>query len=321
MKLDSMVQLALDAATNLLPDFRPSAEQVRQSIKCVVLPGWLGERAVVVKKVVAPEPLWSWYLHREAELYQRFRTTPPPVAAPALIAADTSRQVMVLERAPGEPIAFKRHDVQKLDRPTCEALLAARRSIADWSAGLELAPRSAPDAASVAMMRSRLLEDPSAPLQWFTEGIARSATLKLISDEHAQMLEAALVAHPTIRFAHGDLLLRNVIRADDGKLTLIDWECAGAHPEGWDAALLWVWMPEWARQSLRDDFEREGEGAACAFLACVAFALLRELKFRSSRSKRDVVIERLNKDLNRVLSELARMNKPRRTRKHLTVRS
>jgi aminoglycoside phosphotransferase (APT) family kinase protein len=44
--------------------------------------------------------------------------------------------------------------------------------------------------------------------------------------------------HRTLHFAHGDLVPRNVLRADE-VMTLIDWEWAGLHPRGYDEAFLW----------------------------------------------------------------------------------
>jgi hypothetical protein len=44
---------------------------------------------------------------------------------------------------------------------------------------------------------------------------------------------------PRLRFAHGDITARNVLRDATGELVLIDWEWAGLYPEGYDLAFLW----------------------------------------------------------------------------------
>ncbi len=66
--------------------------------------------------------------------------------------------------------------------------------------------------------------------------------------------------------------LRNALLDASGALALVDWECAGEHAEAWDAALLWVFAPDWVRERLAAGYGSEGASRA-AFLACVAFAL------------------------------------------------
>lgn len=41
-----------------------------------------------------------------------------------------------------------------------------------------------------------------------------------------------------LRFAHGDLIARNVLRSPSGPM-VIDWEWAGLYPHGYDLAVLW----------------------------------------------------------------------------------
>jgi thiamine kinase-like enzyme len=119
---------------------------------------------------------------------------------------------------------------------------------------------------------------------------------------------AAVRGCPALAFAHGDLLLRNLVR-DGGDVAWIDWECAGAHPRDWDLALLWVGLPADVRPRVeavvRDDASSTGRWAA--FLAGVAFALAREIKFRVfsfRRPRTDAVVARLEDTLADVLARL-----------------
>ena len=109
-----------------------------------------------------------------------------------------------------------------------------------------------------AQLRARLLEDPTAPT-WIADGAARCGLPARVVD--------AIRALP-VAFAHGDLLLRNVVAdADGGELGFVDWECAGPYPAGWDRALLWTQLGPASRAHL------------AAPPALCAFALAREIRF------------------------------------------
>jgi thiamine kinase-like enzyme len=60
--------------------------------------------------------------------------------------------------------------------------------------------------------------------------------------DHRQTEDLLVLANRTrarLRFAHGDITARNVMRAPDGNVVLIDWEWAGLYPDGYDLAFLW----------------------------------------------------------------------------------
>lgn len=72
--------------------------------------------------------------------------------------------------------------------------------------------------------------------------LARGAGL--LTDAQAGHLTAlAARYHRRLRFAHGDLTARNVLRTAAG-LTLIDWEWAGLYPPGYELAFLWYSLVE-----------------------------------------------------------------------------
>jgi hypothetical protein len=244
------------------------------------------------------------------------------VRVPRLVAA--SDALLVLERMPGQPLAPRRHDsrIERIEPSTWAALLLAREALRRWSpVGLTLPPPGGP---ATALMRRRMLEDPSAPVAWIAEGIGCLHSAGLLDDREAETMCRALASHPATCFSHGDLLLRNVLREPSGGLALVDWECAGLHAEAWDAALLWVFAPSWARERLAADHSASGASRA-AFLACVAFALTREMFYRRRRrpatqpdgsrwagplprrrprDAEDAVTRRLSGDRSSVLTEL-----------------
>ncbi len=219
-------------------------------------------------------------MRREIAIYSAFSKTRLPVRVPKMLAADDERGFIVLERIDGKPLAYRRHVVPK-DRPTWDALIATARAIRSITCTVDVAPT----ADDTRAMRARLLEDPTAPTEWISSGLLECAKRGLLARDVAARLAKDVKGAV---FQHGDLLLRNVIGSDAG-LVLVDWECAGPHAEGWDAALLSVFAPQWARAPLSDGLD------AASFHACFVFALLREIVFR--RGKHDEITARLEDEL------------------------
>jgi hypothetical protein len=300
---------ALEQARNLLPELRAAPGPVRRSLKCIAIPAAIGTRQVVVKVLVRSNPVWRWYFERERAIYEQFeRAAPPldPVQVPRLVAH--SGEFLVIDRMPGEPLARWRHDAGtvQLDSGTWEALVGARERLSRWVPAGGFGPRHAPGGALVAAMRRRLLEDPSEPVGWIAHGIERlrRPSPAMLDAQDAERMVHALSEHPATCSSHGDLLLRNVLSGGGGRLSLVDWECAGEHAEAWDPALLWVFAPEWARRRLEMEPMARPESWR-AFLSCVAFALSREVFYRSAQGRGlDPVAGRLLRDRERVLAEL-----------------
>ncbi len=251
---------------------------VRRSIKCVLEPCEFRGRAAIRKRLEKTAPPWRFYMRREIALYEVFAKTNLPVRVPKMLAHDSDRGFIVLERIEGKPLAPARHEVPS-DRATWDELVAIARAIRTMRAKIDVKPNEE----DVRAMRSRLLEDPTSP--WIADGLVECARRKLIDERVAKKLANDL-KRPV--FAHGDLLLRNVLRDHRG-LVVVDWECAGAHAEGWDAALLSVFAPPFARTALAEGID------APSFRACYVFALLREIVFR--RGKDDAISARLEEDL------------------------
>lgn len=280
-------------------------------MKCVVAPARLDGRPVVVKALVSRASPWRFMLAHERAIHEALARAPsalPTIAVPRIAAeVPVDADLLVFERAPGDPLVTRRHDTRaQIAKAAWAALLDARRALHASSEALvcaaDAAARAAPSPSDTAAMRRRWLEDPTSRGAWIVEGTARLGARGFLSAADASLVERALRAHPAVAFAHGDLLLRNVLRADDGRLSLVDWECAGAHHEAWDAATLWISAPEWVRNALRED--HAGDAARAALLACVAFALAREIAYRRRVRARGVVDASLAADLADALREL-----------------
>ncbi len=258
--------------------------KVRRSIKCVLEPCRFRGRAAIRKRLERTTPPWRFYMRREIALYRELAKLDMPVRAPEMLDADADGGFIILERIDGEPLATRRHVVPK-DRPTWEALAEIARAIRSIRCAIDVAPT----AEDVRAMRRRLLEDPSSPTGWITEGLHECARRSLIDSELAARLARDVKGSV---FQHGDLLPRNVIR-DAAGLVVVDWECAGPHAEGWDAALLSVFAPPWARAPLAEGLD------AASLHACFVFALLREIAFR--RGKDDPITLGLEQELARAV--------------------
>lgn len=153
-------------------------------------------------------------------------------------------------------------------------IVAMRAALAGWSG-------TAPAAPSTGVLRSqlrkRLLEDPTAPVEWIRHGIELSAPRGGVTEEQAARLDDAIAAHCPVAFGHGDMLLRNFV--GDG---LVDWECAGPHIHDWDLALLWTQLAVPSRAHVEAMIEPGPRTQA--FRALCAFALLREIRFEQAFS-------------------------------------
>ncbi len=258
---------------------------MRRSIKCVIEPCRFRGHDAVAKKLERTTPPWRFYMRREIAIYRAFSTLELPVRVPRMLAADAERGFIILERIEGKPLAHRRHVVPE-DRPTWQTLIAIARAIRTITCRVTVAPTREDTRA----MRARLLEDPTAPTEWVASGLVECAKRGLLAQSVAARLAKNVKGEV---FQHGDLLLRNVVRSATG-LVVVDWECAGPHAEGWDAALLSVFAPTWARAELSAGLD------AASFHACFVFALLREIVFR--RGKVDEISAHLEDQLERALA-------------------
>jgi hypothetical protein len=251
------------------------ARHLATSVKCTLFAATLDGAPVVVKALRRDVAPWRWYFARELAVVGAFARSPPPVAAPRLVAADLAAGVAVLTRLDGEALSRGRFVAGPLPAPTLAALLDRVVALARWGEGLTLAT-AAPPAADAAAVRERLLEDPTAPGRWCADTLARAAAAGAIPGGLAARAAEALPA--AVDFAHGDLLPRNVL-AREGEVALVDWECAGAFTRGWDLAQLWAALPASQRPAAEEAAGALGLTAR-GFAAVALVALARERFYR-----------------------------------------
>ena len=243
-------------------------EPLGRSLKCRVYSGRFRGSEVIAKVLEHEDPVWRWYFEREVAALPLLA----PIGAPDLIAVDRDAGVLVAERHRGAPLARNR-----AAGPIDDAVIDRALAIGDAAAAIDLSSINSPPSPEVReTMRSRLLEDPTAPLGWFTEGVDRCVALGLIDRARADRIAAAIESGGAV-CQHGDLLPRNVL-VDGDAVALIDWECAGDHARDWDRALLWANVDAAGRSRIEGSIGADPERNR-GFRAMCAFALAREVKF------------------------------------------
>ena len=266
-----------DRVHAVCPAFKPEGGIARTS-KSRLIRGLLAGKAVVAKVIMGNAPVWHWLLAREIALYKHFGTMTPPVRVPRLVAADAAAGVLVMEHLAGRRLAAGRYANQLLKPTKVRILLDALDALASWNPG-PMATQPAPDINDV---RARMLPDPTAPLGWYRDAIERCRDRSLLSAAAAQWIHRVLDRHPLVAFAHGDLLLRNVLWDADGP-AFVDWEDAGMHPACWDLALLWVGLEAGGREIVENRAIALPEPRRELFAAGRLLAVARELYIRRYR--------------------------------------
>jgi hypothetical protein len=262
------------------PGFTASGAPFRTA-KCLLTYGQYDGRPAIAKLTGPRDGPWRWYFDRELALYRAFAREPAPVRVAALLASDEVEGVMVFEWLMGECMCETRAARRSLGPALLEAVLDSLDRFATLSLDDPRWPAIAPDAAVTRALRDRLLEDPSAPIEWVCEGLALSGRRGLLPERSALRAVERVRAHPVARASHGDFLLRNVMATADD-VAWIDLECAGAHAVGWDLALLWVNVVAEDRAAIERRVERLGSiEAERAWAACALFAIARERLYRA----------------------------------------
>ena len=266
--------------------------------KSELLWGEVASVPVVAKRLVKSNPVWEWYLERELAMYRAFAAHPPGVRVPRLVAGE--RDLIVIERLIGEPLATKRRPFAALPIRTIAALIAMHDQLAAWPG---TPPAVAPSPRVRAQLRERLLEDPTDSM-WIREGLQRCGRRGILEEKLARQLDDAVAAHSPVAFGHGDLLLRNVVCDEDDDLGFVDWECAGSYVRDWDLALLWTQLAPAARTIVEDAVRGNGMRWR-AFLGLVVFALAREIRFRQAFDQHAEVAD-LRAEIDEVVARIIR---------------
>ncbi|MDP3274054.1 MAG: phosphotransferase [Deltaproteobacteria bacterium] len=267
------------------PAWRAS-EPAFRTAKCVLQRGLLGSVQAIVKSLGPREGPWRWYFARERALYRALRTAPFALRTPSLLVDHADTDWIILEAIDGQAVSSTRACRAPWPTEVRENLLRDLGVLSAISPTDLRWPALAPSDSERAALRARLLEDPSAPTAWITEGLARAGHIGLLDEASAALALEALAQDPTVASAHGDLLLRNVLATATHELIWIDWECAGSHHRHWDLALLWINATAPDRGAIESQVSADVV-AQRSFAACALFACARERLYRQRSGARD----------------------------------
>jgi hypothetical protein len=170
----------------------------------------------------------------EIRVNRLLSSEPPPVAFPRPVASSSRSLSLTVEAIQGDPLgpkfplALPRQDLEGLiDLVDALGSYAPQRP---WFRRLDVSGR----------LRGHVDEG-------------------LLTRRDADAVEAFARTGIGWQFAHGDVTARNVLRGEDGRLVLIDWEWAGLYPVGYEQAFLWVTLIDVAggRQAVTDGLPRQ----------------------------------------------------------------
>jgi hypothetical protein len=166
-----------------------------------------------VTKTRPPSDICRRRFRNELRVNRLLREQPPPVPTPMLLDHEAQTRSLTFEAVAGEPLGPKYPAA--LDPAEIDAILAFADALAPYNPRRRWLRRL--DSVRRLKVAHRL-------------GL-------LTADDSAALITLAR-RHNKLRFAHGDLTARNVLRHQHG-LALIDWEWAGLYPAGYDSAFLW----------------------------------------------------------------------------------
>nr|WP_037582463.1 aminoglycoside phosphotransferase family protein [Phaeacidiphilus oryzae] len=274
---------AVQAVRRICPAFVPR-QLLRENATHILIGGSAGRTPVVAKCLAEPARLAddgaAERFRHEIAAYRAFVRRRPPVRLSKLVAADTERCVLVLERVPGRPAALERHPANAPTPGEVRAVLGSVRALNLWQ----------PPSGQFEMM----LDYPAE--------IARFHALGLLTDRDAGDLRQLLhgVAQSQPQFCHGDALLCNALLAPSGPV-LMDWERAGWYLPGYDLAVLWAVLAgdTAARRQISQLAQASGTVQRDAFLVNLLLVLMREIRMHddpAAGEEQRILLRRLQED-------------------------
>lgn len=225
------LELLSEAALRLCGDFVAVGPGFRTG-KCELLRGVTPAGLVFAKRLIETGTLWRRLFAREIENYKLFQLTPPPVRVPRLVAADARQNLLIIEAVDGLSLATDRYPASEPDRNQLLSVIATADVLGRW--------RKPPGSAREQERGDVTLPGEPNVTEWYAGRIRRAAGESdfLPPRDADALLALARLGGEIAEFAHGDLLLTNVLACPE--IVLIDWEFGGEYIAGWDLAVLWT---------------------------------------------------------------------------------
>jgi hypothetical protein len=187
---------------------------------------------VFAKRLIETGTLWQRLFVREIENYKLFELTPPPVRIPRLVAADATQKLLIIEAVDGLQLATDRYPASEPARNHLLSVIATADVLGRW--------RKPPGSAREQERGDATLPGEPDLTEWYMGRIRRAAGERdfLPPRDADALIAVARQGGVIAEFAHGDLLLTNVLACPE--IVLIDWEFGGDFIAGWDLAVLWT---------------------------------------------------------------------------------
>lgn len=201
-----------------IPDLKQQAEIkhiLDSSGKCFVAIGVKEDKPVFIKSLLPKAAEWKEKFSHEIALYRLFQQTAPNIKIPQIVYADDD--LLILDYIEGQTLESERYLTTTLSSNDIHEVLQITKAIASWK------PKD------IAMFSA-----------WdYHERLQKYRKRELFSDKETIHLSNLIDSYKEpFEIAHGDLLLKNIIRTPKQEYVLIDWEFAGLFMPGFDLALL-----------------------------------------------------------------------------------
>lgn len=205
-----------------MPDLKQQAKVkhvLGTSGKCFVALGTRGSDTVFIKSLLPDAIEWKEKFLHEISLYRIFKQDSPNFKLPQLIYADDD--ILITSYIDGDILESDRYLTSPLPTEAITGVLEITRGIASWKP-----------------------KDLSLLKQWdYRERLKKYRKRELFSDKEVKALDTLINSYKEpFEIAHGDLLLKNIIKTPEGEYVPIDWEFAGLFMPGFDMALLHTTM-------------------------------------------------------------------------------
>jgi len=209
-----------DTNAIFIPDLKQQAEIKRildSSGKCFVAIGVKEDKPVFIKSLLPNATEWKEKFSHEIALYRLFQQTSPSIKLPQLIYAEENDALLILDYIEGQTLESERYLTTALSSNDIHEILQITKALAAWKP-----------------------KDISMFSAWnYHERLQKYRKRELFSDKEARHLSNLIDSYKEpFEIAHGDLLLKNIIRTPKQEYVLIDWEFSGLFMPGFDLALL-----------------------------------------------------------------------------------
>lgn len=229
---------------------------ISKSLKCEYVVTQIDEATCFEKKLTLNTEPWIELFKNEIEFYLQYSSRPVfQQYVPRLIKYSLAPLSLVLEFIPGKSISTDRYsdDIDHFEFQ--QIMFALKRFNSEFQRETK---KEELNKIVSKVQASRVLGDAT----------------KIILEEYSNRIE-----HFT--FCHGDFLPKNLIRHQDGKIQIIDWEFYGHKPPFWDHALLWISIKNIQYQQHIFNSATIADQSH-SFLLALAYFLERELNIHQS---------------------------------------